>query len=65
MKIAAVVDFGPGSVSLTDTSVDVNTTLFDISFTADYNGPNIEISYMHDFPGNLTFSSSTILWLPF
>ena len=65
MKITAVVDFGPGSVALTDTSIDVNTTLFDISFTADYNGPDIEISYMHDFPGNLTFSSSTILWLPF
>jgi hypothetical protein len=65
MKITAVVDFGPGSVSLTDTSIDVNTTLFDISFTADYNGPDIEISYKHNFPGNLTFSSSTILWLPF
>ena len=65
MKITAVVDTGPGSVSLTDTSTEVNTTLFDISFTADYNGPSIEISYMHNFPGNLTFSSGTILWLPF
>lgn len=64
MKITAVVDFGPGSVSLTDTSTDVNTTLFDISFSADYSGPNIEISYTHNFPGLLTFSSSTILWLP-
>lgn len=65
IKITAVTDFGPGSVSLSDTSVDVNTTLFDISFSADYNGSDIEISYIHDFPGNLTFSSSTILWLPF
>jgi hypothetical protein len=64
MKITATVNTGPGSVSLVDTSSDVNTTLFDISFTADYNGPNIEISYSHDFPGSLTFSSSTILWLP-
>jgi hypothetical protein len=64
MKITAVTDFGPGSVSLTDTSTEVNTTLFDISFTADYNGPNIEISYTHNFLGSLTFSSSTILWLP-
>lgn len=65
MKITAVTDFGPGSVSLSDTSIDVNTTLFDISFSADYNGPVIEISYMHNFLGNLTLSSSTILWLPF
>ena len=64
IKITAVVDFGPGSVSLVDASTDVNTTLFDISFTAAYNGPNIEISYIHNFPGSLTFSSSTIIWLP-
>jgi len=63
MKITAAT-FGAGTVSLTDSSVDVNNTVYDISFTADYNGPNIEISYSHNFPGSLTFSSSTILWLP-
>jgi len=65
MKITAAT-FGGGTVSLTDSSVDVNNTIYDISFTADYNViPSIEISYMHNFPGNLTFSSGTILWLPF
>jgi len=43
-----------------DPPVDIN-----ISFTAAYNGANIEISYKHDFPGTLTLSSSTIRWLPF
>ena len=70
MKITAVVDFvgPPSSVSLTDTSTEVNLSApDDISFTAAYDGTstNIEISYMHDFPGNLTFSTSTIRWLPF
>ena len=65
MKITAAT-FGGGTVSLTDSSVDVNNTVYDISFTADYNSPaTIEISYSHNFPGSLTFSSSTILWLPF
>lgn len=61
MKITAVIS--PGVV-LTDTSTEVNNTLHDISFTAAYSGPNIQISYMHNFPGSLTFSSSTIRWLP-
>ena len=67
MKITAVANVIPTPVNLSDTSVDVNNTPgpFDISFTADYSGPTIEISYSHNFPGNLTFSSSTILWLPF
>jgi hypothetical protein len=75
MKITATDDFVPipnppfppiTSVSLVDDGVDINLLApSSISFTAAYNGANIEISYKHDFPGSLTLSSSTIRWLPF
>jgi len=68
MKITAVVDFvgPPASATLTDTSTEVNLTAFDISFIAQYNGTSdkIEILYMHDFVTSLTFSTSTIRWIP-
>jgi hypothetical protein len=53
-------------VSLTDDGTEINTTAFDINFTANYDisGTLIEISYTHNFPGNLTFSTSSIIWAP-
>lgn len=78
MKITAVQDFPPvpnlpfppiTSVGLTDDSTEVRNpatyTSETISFKAEYDGPNIKVFYMHDFPTSLTFSSSTIRWLPF
>jgi len=74
MKITATVPFVPAPpppgfppltpVQLTDSSVEVNTTAFDISFQANYDisNTNIEVSYIHNFPGNLIFSTSSIIW---
>ena len=53
------------STNLADESVEVNTTAFDISFTTQDTGSNIEILYKHDFPTSLTFSTGSINWLPF
>lgn len=49
--------------ALVDSATEINTTNFDISFKAEYtvNG-NIGISYSHNFPINLTFSTYTIVW---
>lgn len=54
----------PGYASVTDTGTEINAYLspYDISFRADYVGGIIQISYMHDFPGPLTFSTSSITW---
>jgi hypothetical protein len=52
--------------TLSDTSTEVNLDIpDDISFSAQYSAGNIEILYMHDFAGSLTFSTSSISWLPF
>ena len=76
LAITAITNFAPlppnlpfptlKPVTLTDTGTEINTTEFDISFSASYDvtGNNIEISYMHNFPGNLTFSTSSIIWTP-
>jgi len=56
------------SVVLSDTGTEVNTVLPNsITFKTEYDGTQtlVEISYMHDFAGSLTFSSSSIKWLPF
>jgi hypothetical protein len=42
----------------------VNTSIHNISFAANYVGGNIQISYMHNFPVSLTFSTSSIIWEP-
>jgi len=58
----------PPAATLTDSGTEINNALpSTISFIAEYDGTNtlIEIKYMHDFPGNLTFSSSSIIWQPF
>jgi len=75
LKITAVTDFAPisnpplpdtTSVTLTDTGTEINLTTLpsDISFIAQRNGTKIEILYMHDFPGSLIFSTSSIRWTP-
>jgi len=78
MKITAVQSFADvpnppypdiTPVDLMDNSIEVKNpgtyTTQDISFKAQFNGANIEVYYKHDFPGSLTFSSTTIRWLPF
>lgn len=70
MKITAIADniLPPIRVSMTDTSTEVNLDIpDDISFIADYNiaSTKIEILYKHDFATPLTFSTSTLRWLPF
>lgn len=51
-------------VALTDSSTEINTTVYDISFQAVYSGSNIVIQYKHNFPYTLTFSTTTIKWAP-
>jgi hypothetical protein len=61
MNITAVVS----APTLTDTGTEINLTANSISFQAIYNLGNIEIQYMHNFAGALTFNTSTIRWIPF
>jgi hypothetical protein len=69
MKIASVVNFVPvpplTPVAMTDESVEINRTAFDIVFQAEYNSTQtgIEIQYKHDFPGNLNLCISSIQWV--
>jgi hypothetical protein len=70
MKITATVDniLPPDRATLTDTSTEINLEVpDDISFVAQYNlaSTKIEILYKHDFAGSLTFSTSSLHWLPF
>lgn len=58
----------PPAATLTDIGTEINNASpSTISFIAEYDFTQtvIEIKYMHDFPGDLTFSSSSIIWLPF
>ena len=56
----------PTLVTLVDECVEINQTMYDISFKVEYDVfGNIQILYMHDYPGNLTFSTNTISWVPF
>jgi len=50
--------------TLADTGIEVNTTMFDISFQAIRSAGNIQLQYMHNFPAALTFSTSNIVWAP-
>lgn len=48
------------------TEINIAPSPYDVSFIAQYNSPTtIEILYKHDFPTNLTLSTSTLRWLPF
>lgn len=52
--------------TLNDVMTEINNSApADISFKADLVGADIEISYKHNFPTNLTFSTSSIHWVPF
>ena len=67
----------PFPVTLSNTGTEINTSAVvpnpwappvsvvpDITFKADYNvSGDIQISYMHNFVSNLTFSTSSIIWL--
>lgn len=67
LKITAINN-EPPDASLTDTGTEINLTANDISFMVEYvNLPSqhIAISYKHDFSSDLTFSTSTISWVPF
>ncbi len=78
LKVTAVNSFAPISnapfpqltpVSLVDSGVEINTlNPKSITFIARYTdntSTQIEILYKHDFASALTFSTSTIKWLPF
>jgi hypothetical protein len=77
MQITATTNFAPipnppfpplTPVTLVDTGSEINKVLpNNISFEARYDitFTHIEIFYMHDFAGPLTFSTGTIKWLPF
>lgn len=78
LEITAVANFVPAApippyppitpVTLSDTGTDINlVSPNNIQFIAQYDFPatNIEIFYMHDFAGPLTFSTGSIKWLPF
>lgn len=58
----------PPAATLTDSGTEINNASPSvITFMADYDVTHtlIEIKYKHNFPGNLTFSSSSIIWQPF
>lgn len=58
----------PSAATLTDTGTEINFELpSNITFIAEYDVTEtlIEIKYMHNFPSAITFSSSSIIWLPF
>lgn len=72
LKITAIVDYSPPSpaVTLTDTGTEIYGPGYlgeTINFEAGYNSASdkIEIRYTHNFPTNVTFSTSYIRWLPF
>lgn len=68
LKLTSVVNFVPvlplAPVTMTDVSVEINTSAYDISFNAEYNNTQtgIDIKYKHNFPGNLVLAISSIQW---
>ncbi len=74
LKITATEDFTPvvnapypdiTPVNIIDEGIEVSRLSGSVSFFATYSGTNIEVSYINTYPVPLTFSSSTISWLPF
>lgn len=72
LKITAVADWSPPTpaATLTDTGTEMygpGYTTESISFEAGYNlaSDKIQIRYTHNFPTNLTFSTTSLRWLPF
>lgn len=61
LEITAVS--GTSTAVLSDFGTEVNDSApSEIYFEANLSGSNIEISYMHDFAGNITFSTSSFIW---
>lgn len=63
-----ITALGFPDATLTDSGTEINNALpSTISFIAEYNVDtvSIDIKYMHDFPGNLFFSTSNIIWQSF
>src|SRR5271166_3328280 len=50
---------------LTDTCTEINLSAGDIFFIANIVGADIQISYTSTLPYSVTFSTSTLNWLPF
>lgn len=70
LQITALKFTSPSpQVTLTDSGTEINNSVgpSTITFMAEYNidTVSVDILYMHDFPGNLTLSSSSIIWQPF
>jgi hypothetical protein len=68
LTITAISPTKPTPVNLTDTGTELNALSPDnISFIANYDGTNtnIEISYMHNFPGAVNFNTSSVKWRAF
>lgn len=67
LQISVISDSpNPPIATLTDVSTEINNlSPQEIIFEASYNGSNIEILYMSTFTIPLTFSTSTLQWLPF
>jgi hypothetical protein len=56
------------AATLIDEGVEMNPSLYNLSFMAQYTSPaktNIQILYMHNYPGTLTLRTSSIRWIPF
>ena len=53
------------TASLVDICTEINSTVYEVYFQAVLSGSNILIQYTSNFPGNLTFSTNTINWIPF
>lgn len=51
--------------TLTDSGTEINSLSSSINFQVVFNSGNIEIEYTHNFPVSLTFSTSSISWIPF
>ena len=66
-----IATLGPAAtvprVTSTDIGTEINKTANNIYFNAihDITLSQVTVSYKHNFAGNLTFSSSSINWLPF
>lgn len=58
LKITSTSD----TATLTDTGVEINPTIFDISFKAELLGDNIVVQYKHNFGTNLMFRTTTLVW---
>ena len=49
--------------TLVDTGVEINATGCFINFKVEVVDTDVQLYYMHNFPGALTFSTGTIIWL--